>query len=525
MQSLDVPAGDDQTRAISDAGAEERIAAAVGYRDLKALTAVEGGCALERALLDDYARMRARGMALAAAMLLAAGLAAMVWIPPLLAGLWIAPAIALHVGLAALCAMSTASAVSAPTARARTALVALEAACGLAWAALLALVAMRATADPALFLLATSLVATAFATSRAASLPAASFAAGAPITLAAVTLFAMRGAPLDLALAGLCLASGIGCLAHATRLHRTKRALLDTDRANHRLATDLDAARARTAKALRAAEEANLAKSRFLATMNHELRTPLNAILGFSEVMKDEVLGPMENRTYRDYASDIHASGGHLLSLVSEILELSGFEAGRYELREEPVQLARLAQDCEAFVRSRAESRALKLSLAVEPDLPPLLADARAARQAVINLLSNAIKFTQPGGEIEILVGWTAGGGQYVSVRDTGRGIPADQLRGMISAFEQGDSTIRRAEQGSGMGLAIVSAIAGLHGALFELRSTLGRGTEATLCFPRDRVMEPRAVETARADIRMVSPVIAEPAASGGEVVPLRSAG
>jgi two-component system cell cycle sensor histidine kinase PleC len=373
--------------------------------------------------------------------------------------------------------------------------------------------------------LATALIPVAAATARAASLPAASIAAGAPITLAAVALFAMRGTPLDLVLASLCLAAGIGCLAHASRLYRTKRTLLSIDRANHRLTVDLETARAKTTKALRVAEEANLAKSRFLATMNHELRTPLNAILGFSEVMKDEVLGPMENRTYREYASDIHASGGHLLSLVSEILELSGFEAGRYELREEPVQLARLVQDCEIFVRSRAEERELKLSLAAEPNLPPLLADARSTRQAVINLLSNAIKFTQPGGEVEILVGWTAGGGQYVSVRDTGRGIPADALRGMISAFEQSDSTVRRAEQGSGMGLAIVKAIARMHGAAFELRSKIGRGTEATLCFPRERILEPRIVDAPRADANMVSSIIAEPAPSGAEVVPLRSAG
>jgi two-component system cell cycle sensor histidine kinase PleC len=525
MQSLDAPAGGDQTRATSDAGAEQRPAAADGFRALKALTADRQNSALALGLLDDYGRTRSRGTILSVGLLVAAGLAATAWIAPILAGLWILPALALHVGLAALCLMSVASATAMPASRAPFALVALETACGLAWATLLALVAAQATTDPTIFLLTTALIATAYGTSRAASLPAAAFAAGAPITLAAVTLFAMRGTPLDLALAGLCLAAGIGSLAHANRLHQIKRAWLDTDRSNHRLTKDLDAARAKTTKALRAAEEANLAKSRFLATMNHELRTPLNAILGFSEVMKNEVLGPMENRTYREYASDIHASGGHLLSLVSEILELSGFEAGRYELREEPVQLARLAQDCEAFVRSRSESRALKLSLAVEPDLPPLFADARAARQAVINLLSNAIKFTAPGGEIEILVGWTAGGGQYVSVRDTGRGIPADELRGMIAAFEQSESTIRRAEQGSGMGLAIVNAIAGLHGAIFELRSTLGRGTEATLCFPRDRVMEPRAVETPRAEVAMVSPIIAEPAASGGEVVPLRSAG
>jgi two-component system cell cycle sensor histidine kinase PleC len=511
---------------MSDAGAKERIAAADALRDLKALSAAEGNRILQRVLLDDYARIRARGMAIAVALLVSAGLAAVFWIPSLLAALWIVSVLGLHAGLAALCLKATAMPVASPAGRRVTiALVALEAGCGLAWAALLALVAAHATADPALFLLGAALVATAFGTSRAASLPAASFAAGAPIILAAVTLFAMRGTPLDLALAALCLASGIGCLAHAASLHKTKRALFDADRVNHRLSTDLVSARTKTARALRAAEEANLAKSRFLATMNHELRTPLNAILGFSEVMKDEVLGPMGNRTYRDYAGDIHASGGHLLSLVTEILELSGFEAGRYELREEPVQLARLAQDCEAFVRSRAESRALKLIFAAEPDLPPLLADARAARQAVINLLSNAIKYTPPGGEIEILVGWTAGGGQYVAVRDTGRGIAADELKSMISAFEQSESSIRRAEQGSGMGLAIVNAIARLHAAAFELRSTLGRGTEATLCFPRSRVMEPRVVDIPRRDSNMVSPILAEPAASSADVVPLRSAG
>jgi two-component system cell cycle sensor histidine kinase PleC len=525
MQSLDALTGGDQTKATSDAGVVQRPTAADGFRALKAQAADRDDGPLQTVLLAEYARARAQGVAGSVALLLCAALAATFWLPAYLVGIWFIAAFAMELTLSA-CCLKVARQTS-PTGRSRAVLVAMEGGCGFSFAALLALEAIGSTADPTLFLLTTTLAAGAIASLRAAILPPARVAVAAVITLAGVFLFALRGTPLDLALAATCLAASLAGLAHATRHYGLVRARLAGDRTNDRLTTDLEAARASAAKALRSAEEANLAKARFLAAMNHELRTPLNAILGFSEAMKDEVLGPMQNQTYLGYAKDIHASGGHLLSLINEILELSGFEAGHYALREEPVQLALLAQDCAAFVRSRAESQGLSLTIAVEPDLPPLLADARTTRQAVLNLLSNAIKFTPAGGTIEMLVGWTAGGGQYVSVQDSGRGIAPAYLQDLLSTFEQAESSVRRADQGTGMGLAIVKAIARLHAAAFELRSTPGRGTEATLCFPRARVIEPSPTEMARPEIRIVSPIIAEPAMenAGGTVVPLRSAG
>lgn len=257
-----------------------------------------------------------------------------------------------------------------------------------------------------------------------------------------------------------------------------------------RLAFELAAAQAASKHSLRIADEANLARTRFLATMNHELRTPLNAILGFSEVMKSEVLGPMHNETYREYAGDIHASGRHLLALINEILDLSGLESGRHALNEEAVDLAEILIACETLISPRARNRGLRITLAIEPDLPKLRADPAGIRQIAINLLSNAVKFTPTGGEILVRAGWTAGGGQYISIRDNGPGIAAGEIATVMSPFGQGESTIRMAEPGAGMGLPIVEAITRLHGGTFELRSSVGDGTEALACFPRSRVIE-----------------------------------
>ncbi|BCP53290.1 sensor histidine kinase [Kaistia sp. 32K] len=518
MQMRAAAAGDSQTKASPCAGAEERCAAAAGFRDLRAEAAdpERAGHVLDHALLAEYARDRRASLVIPAVLIPIAALCAATWVPlvPLL--LWAIPALLLHAWLAAVCGRTLdLSRAEQELGRRKFVLVASEVFYGIGWASFLILLALNAPASGDALLVAVTLLTVAVGAVGSAGLPAAGYAACAPIALAAVTLLCMRQDPLSLGLAALCLIATLACLAHAKRLHDLMQAFLKRDVDNHKLTVELESARAKVGRAVRTAEEANLAKSRFLATMNHELRTPLNAILGFSEVMKDELLGPLPNRTYRDYAADIHQSGGHLLSLINEILELSGFEAGSYQLREEPVQLAKLAEECMNFVRSRAESREQTLSLATETDLPPLLADARGTRQVVLNLLSNAIKFAPPGGQIDIQVGWTAGGGQYVSIRDNGPGIPAEEMPNLLSAFGQGEAGIRKAEQGSGMGLAIVEAITRLHGGTFELRSAVDQGTEAIVCFPRARVMEPR----------MVSPVVAEPTEAGGTVVRLRSAG
>jgi two-component system, cell cycle sensor histidine kinase PleC len=240
----------------------------------------------------------------------------------------------------------------------------------------------------------------------------------------------------------------------------------------------------------RRAEEANLAKSRFLASMSHELRTPLNAILGFSEVMAKEVLGPIQNTTYREYAGDIHASGVHLLNLINEILDLSRIEAGRYSINEEPLLLTDIAEECIHMMDLKARNKGIRLLPQFETGMWPMQADERSIRQIVLNLLANAVKFTPQNGRIDIKVGWTAGGGQYVSVRDNGPGIPPEEIPVVLSAFGQGSIAIKNAEQGTGLGLPIVQALVHMHDGEFHLFSKLREGTEALAVFPRARVLQ-----------------------------------
>jgi two-component system cell cycle sensor histidine kinase PleC len=242
-------------------------------------------------------------------------------------------------------------------------------------------------------------------------------------------------------------------------------------------------------EARRRAEEANMAKSRFLASMSHELRTPLNAILGFSEVMSAEVMGPLNNPTYREYADDIHRSGQHLLNLINEILDLSRIEAGRYELNEEAVDLALVVADCHRLLQLRGHNRGISIHEAFELELPRLWADERACRQICLNLLSNAIKFTPQGGEVWLKVGWTAAGGQYMSVKDNGPGIPEDEIPIVLASFGQGTNAIKSAEQGTGLGLPIAKNLIDMHNGTFTLKSKLRFGTEVIVTFPAERVM------------------------------------
>ena len=182
-----------------------------------------------------------------------------------------------------------------------------------------------------------------------------------------------------------------------------------------------------------------MAKSQFLATMSHELRTPLNAILGFSELMRGEMLGPIGNAAYKTYLDDIHSSGQHLLRIINDILDLSRIEAGKRELREELTSLTEIAARgvlaarpegaAEGHRRSASSSRRTCRSIVV---------DEQAMRQVILNLVSNALKFTPKGGEVTVKVGRTQAGGQYVSVRDNGPGIPEDEIPVVLSAFGQG---------------------------------------------------------------------------------------
>ncbi|WP_421850993.1 sensor histidine kinase [Oricola sp.] len=275
----------------------------------------------------------------------------------------------------------------------------------------------------------------------------------------------------------------------AIRLQKASLASVSYRSENKALIAELEMARSISEEARRRAEEANLAKSRFLASMSHELRTPLNAILGFSEVMANEVLGPMENETYRSYAQDIHNSGTHLLTLINEILDLSRIEAGKQELIEEPLHLAQVVADCIGLVQLKADQKQITVEHIAETDMPRLLADERSVRQVGLNILSNAVKFTPSGGKILVKTGWTATGGQYVSVKDNGPGIPEDEIPVVLSAFGQGSIAIKSAEQGTGLGLPIVQALMAMHGGTFKLTSRLREGTKAIAFFPPERVL------------------------------------
>ncbi|ACB95553.1 sensor histidine kinase [Beijerinckia indica] len=259
------------------------------------------------------------------------------------------------------------------------------------------------------------------------------------------------------------------------------------------LITELEQARVNSDLARRRAEEANLAKSRFLATMSHELRTPLNAILGFSEVMKGELFGAHVISSYKDYSNDIHASGQHLLTLINEILDLSRIEAGHLELRDDCVALAHVVDDCRHLLALKAKKRGLTIEEHVEPDLPRLRADERALRQVALNLLTNAVKFTPPGGWIKIKIGWTANGGQYVSIHDSGPGIPEEEMPIVMSSFGRGTLAQKNALEGSGLGLPIVKGLVDLHNGTFSLKSRLHEGTEAIVVLPAERVLAANA--------------------------------
>ena len=234
--------------------------------------------------------------------------------------------------------------------------------------------------------------------------------------------------------------------------------------------------------------------------MSHELRTPLNAILGFSEVMKTEIFGPHAVPAYKEYSNDIHNSGQHLLGLINEILDLSRIEAGRYELNEEAMSLAHRGGGLPPPDEAARQEPRHHHPRGVRADLPRRLGGRARDPPDRLNLLSNAIKFTPQGGEIWIKVGWTASGGQYFSVKDTGPGIPEDEIPVVLASFGQGSNAIKSAEQGAGLGLPIAKSLVDLHGGTFTLKSKLRVGTEVIVALPPERVMAAlRAAVGARA--------------------------
>lgn len=241
------------------------------------------------------------------------------------------------------------------------------------------------------------------------------------------------------------------------------------------------------------AEAANQAKSEFIAAMSHELRSPLNVILGFSEVIENEMFGPVGTPRYREYAADIHKSGSHLIDLIDDLLDLAKIEAGRVPIAPEPVDLAALVEDCLKLVRQRARDHGLALDQHLADDLPLLQADPRALRQILFNLLSNAIKFTPKGGRVTVSAAGRAEGGIMLSVADTGIGMSLADREHLFEPFYRTPDAERRHIEGTGLGLALVKSMMEQHGGRVTLESEPGRGTVFHLIFPvRSDGVDPR---------------------------------
>jgi len=233
-----------------------------------------------------------------------------------------------------------------------------------------------------------------------------------------------------------------------------------------------------------AALDASRAKSRFLANMSHELRTPLNAIIGFSEVMTREMFGKLGPR-YQEYSRLIHESGAHLLDLINGVLDMSKIEAGKFELHEELFDLEESAQSAVRFLKIPAERAQVALTLDVVAGARLVFADRRAVKQILVNLLSNGVKYTPAGGEVRVTARPVeAGQGIEIVVRDTGTGISKADLERLGKPFEQVESAETRAKEGTGLGLALVKALAQMHGGTAVLDSVLGEGTTVTILLP-----------------------------------------
>jgi len=248
-------------------------------------------------------------------------------------------------------------------------------------------------------------------------------------------------------------------------------------------------AEAELREAKEAAEVSDRAKSDFLANMSHELRTPLNAIIGFSEVIGESLLGPVGTPRYLEYARDIRQSGLHLLQIINDLLDISKIEAGKFELRDEIVNLAELLEGTMRLVQERAEKSGLRCMLSVSADLPPLRADSRAMRQVMLNLLSNAVKFTPAGGEVRVLTGRDAVGAVTVAVADTGIGIRPEDIPRALAPFSQIDNQLSRRFEGTGLGLPLAKRLMELHGGNLDLSSLPGAGTTVTIRLPPERVV------------------------------------
>ena len=493
------------------AAAKRRRAAAKRVRDARdRLTSSTGTRpAFDYELLRLFAQNRQSGSLVILLLVGSIGFLSSLWTGATGAVIWTLAALMIHVAIIVSCRQFLAEPpANVDVRRWRLRFVILDLFFGLAWMFQL-LQPVGVNESSGTFNLFVMLLVVAVSSMLASSLPIAVLAATAPVTIAVTLNFVFDGTMHGYVLAAMAITAHSYFVLLAYRLYSSTLATLEARAEKDALIGELEQAKAKSDEARGRAESANIAKSRFLAQMSHELRTPLNAILGFSEVMKNEIFGQHAVAVYKEYSADIHNSGVHLLNLINEILDLSRIEAGRYELNEEAVSLVQVVEDCHHLLKLRAKNRDIAIHEVYEPDMPRIWGDERAARQVCLNLLSNAIKFTPQGGEVWLKVGWTAAGGQYISVKDNGPGIPDDEIPIVLASFGQGSNAIKSAEQGAGLGLPIAKSLIDLHGGSFVLKSQLRAGTEVVVTFPPERVM------SALAPFAETPPIAAPPMIGG----------
>ena len=223
--------------------------------------------------------------------------------------------------------------------------------------------------------------------------------------------------------------------------------------------------------------------------MSHELRTPLNAIIGFSEIITNETFGPVGSLIYREYTSDIHESGQHLLGLINDILDLSKIESGTEELHEDKIEIPEITRSALKLVGHHARQGEIKLELELSDQLPALRADERKLKQILVNLLSNAVKFTDAGGQVTLRAWCRMDSGYVFQIVDTGIGIAPEDIPKALSRFGQVDGDLNRQYEGTGLGLPLTKALVELHGGVLDLQSEVNVGTTVTVRFPAERIV------------------------------------
>jgi PAS domain S-box-containing protein len=232
------------------------------------------------------------------------------------------------------------------------------------------------------------------------------------------------------------------------------------------------------------AEDANRAKSGFLAAMSHELRTPLNAVIGFAEIMHQEVLGPIGAPEYRDYAGHILRSGQHLLALINDVLDYARIESGSLRLNLVPVDLRGLLRGTLEMVAEAAATGGVTLATELSEQRISIRADEQRLRQVLLNVVGNAVKFTPAGGRVALALRPGADGGAVITVADSGIGIDEEQIAHAFEPFWQADSGLDRVKEGAGIGLPLARQLVALHGGKLQLQSRVGEGTRITIEMP-----------------------------------------